>query len=98
MYNPIVTSLFVSGLFVILSEIYYKTKYNIDDVNDNNYINDNKVNNQIIIFIGIFTLCYLYFCCNNNVCVVDKADNINIEPVDLEESVIENIEPTKVPF
>uniref|UniRef100_A0A6C0CYY6 Uncharacterized protein n=1 Tax=viral metagenome TaxID=1070528 RepID=A0A6C0CYY6_9ZZZZ len=98
MYNPIVTSLFVGGICVILSEIYYKTKYNVEDENDNKYINDNKVNNQLIIFIGLFTICYMYICCINNVCVVDTNDNIEIEPLGVEESVIENIEPTKVPF
>ena len=70
----------------------------MEDLNDNKYVNDNKVNNQLIIFIGLFTICYMYICCNNNVCVVDSNDSVDIESIDLEESVIENIEPTKVPF
>ena len=96
MYNPIITS-FVLGIFcVILSEVYYKIKINNNE-NIDPSIKDNKVNNQLIIFIGLFTMCYTYLVCCTHKCV-DNNNTMDVEPSQVDDILMENIDPTKVPF
>ena len=96
MYNPIITSFVFGIVCVILSEVYYKIKNN-DNENIDPSIKDNKVNNQLIIFIGLFTICYIYLVSCNHTCV-DNNNNIDVESAQVDDILMENIDPTKVPF